>query len=190
LQLRFQKVLTFGCFLDAHSQYEGYVTDMTDLVHFGMQHNFALMQQLSAAVTSAALMTGSVFPNVTLPHFEITGGYVEGMGEIMAAGFAPFVKGEERRQWEEYAIQNQGWLVESARLKKVHPGHSDALHGTIQDHTHETESDESATISTISTRIFRWENGEKLVETSTRRATMYAPLWQMSPASAPIVNGM
>ena len=37
------------------------------------------MQQLSAAVTAAALMTGSVLENVTLPHFEVTGGYADGM---------------------------------------------------------------------------------------------------------------
>jgi hypothetical protein len=36
---------------------------------------------------------------------------------------------------EEYAVLNQGWLAESARLKKVHPVFR-RMHGTIQDDEH------------------------------------------------------
>jgi hypothetical protein len=147
------------------------------------------MQQLSAAVTTAALTTGSVFPNVTLPYFEVTGGYVDGMGGIMAAAFAPLVKDEERSEWEEYAVLNQGWLAESARLKKVHPGHRDALHGTIQDHEHDRRLQSPETPSeSIPTRIYRRENGTQVPEPS-RPGQVLAPLWQVAPSSAPAVNG-
>jgi hypothetical protein len=153
------------------------------------QYNFALMQQLSASVTSAALMTGSIFPNVTLPHFEVAGGYVDGMGGIMAAAFAPLIKHEERSEWEEYAVLNQGWLTESARLKKVHPGHRDALHGTIQDHEHDRRlQTENPPLPSIHTQIYEWENGIQVPEAS-RPGQVLAPLWQLSPASAPAVNG-
>jgi hypothetical protein len=145
------------------------------------------MQQLSAAVTSAALMTGSVFPNVTLPHFEVEGGYIDGTGGIMAAAFAPLVKDEERSEWEEYSVLNEGWLAESARLKKVYQ--RDALHGTIQDHerNRKLQSPEPPSPS-IPTRIYRWENGMQVPEPS-RPGQILAPLWQVSPASAPAVNG-
>jgi hypothetical protein len=149
------------------------------------------MQQLSAAVTSAALMTGSVFPNVTLPHFEVTGGYVDGMGGIMAAAFAPLIKQEERSEWEEYAVLNQGWLAESARLKRVQSqsGYRDALHGTIQDHEHgrRLQSPEPPSRS-IPSQIYHWENGIQVPEPN-RRGQVLAPLWQVSPASASAVNG-
>jgi hypothetical protein len=157
------------------------------------------MQQLSGAITSAALMTGSVFPNVTLDNFEVTGGYVDGMGGIMAAAFAPLVKHEERSEWEEYSVLNQGWLAESARLKKVDAGLSDALHGTFQDSEHddmyvEGEIDESRLqsseqpIASISPRIYDWEDGIE-VEEPSRPGQILAPLWQVSPASALVVNG-
>jgi hypothetical protein len=151
------------------------------------------MQQLSAAVTTAATMTGSVFPNVTLPQFEVTGGYVDGMGGIKAAAFAPLIKHEERSEWEEYAHLNQGWLAESARLRKVHPGHLDALHGTIQDSEHSRRLQSSVSSSpspspSIPTRIYRWENGIQVPEVSAPGQVL-APLWQVSPASAPAVNG-
>jgi hypothetical protein len=161
-------------------------------VQWEVQYNFALMQQLSAAVTSAALMTDSVFPYVTLPQFEVTAGYVDGMGGIMAAAFAPLIKGEERIGWEEYAVQNQGWLTESARLKTVHPGHRDALHGTIQDHEHDrrlvqSEEPPAPSSTSIPTQIYRWKNGTQVPETSLPGQVL-APLWQVSPASAPAVN--
>jgi hypothetical protein len=150
------------------------------------------MQQFSASVTSSALMTGSVFPNVTIPQFEVSGGYVDGMGGIMAVAFAPLIKHEQRSEWEEYAALNQGWLAESARLKKVHPGHLDALHGTIQDHEHDRRLQSPETPSTliplIQKRIYRWENGTKVPESSSPGQVL-APLWQVSPASASAVNG-
>jgi hypothetical protein len=43
-------------------------------------------------------MTGSVFPNLTQPYFEISGGYVDGMGGIMSVAFAPLVKAEKQRE--------------------------------------------------------------------------------------------
>jgi hypothetical protein len=163
--------------------------DITNLVQWEIKYNFALMRQLSAAVTSVALVTGSVFPNVTLPHFEVTGGYVDGMGGIMAAAFAPLIKQEERSEWEEYAFLNQGWLAESARLKRVQAqsGYRDALHGTFQDHEHDRRLQSLASPS-IPSQIYRWENGTQVPETN-RPGQVLAPLWQVSPASASAVNG-
>jgi hypothetical protein len=167
--------------------------DITNLVQWEVQYNFALMQQLSAAVTSAAVMTGSVFPNVTLPHFEVTAGYADEMGGIMAAAFAPLIKNEEQSEWEEYAVLNQGWLAESARLKRVQPGYrDDPLHGTIQDHEHDRgllSTEPPSPSESIPTRIYSWENGTKVLEPSTPGQVL-APLWQVTPASAPAVNGM
>jgi hypothetical protein len=151
------------------------------------------MQQLSAEITIAATMTGSVFPNVTLHQYEITGGYADGMGGIKGTAFAPLIKHEDRSEWEEYAVLNQGWLTESARLRQVHRGHRDALHGTIQDseHSRRLQSSESPSPSpspSIPTRIYRWEDGIQVPEISTPGQVL-APLWQVSPASAPAVNG-
>jgi uncharacterized protein YbaA (DUF1428 family) len=102
----------------------------------------------------------------------------------MSAGFAPLVKAEERDQWEEYAVQNQGWIEESAYLKKVHPIHRDALHGTIQDHEHDRRQLQKENISAV---IYRWEKGEKVSEVS-QPGNVFAPLWQVSPADAGFVN--
>jgi hypothetical protein len=145
------------------------------------------MQQMSSTITSAAFMTGSIFPNLTLPQFEISGGYVDGMGGIMSVAFAPHVKTEKRDEWESYAELHQEWIAESLRLKQVHPGHRDPLHGTTQDHEHDRRLDEPPAIPPIRNAIWRWDNGKRVTEESLP-GQMFAPLWQSSPASAADVN--
>jgi hypothetical protein len=110
------------------------------------------------------------------------------MGGIMSAAFAPLIKADERDQWEEYADANQDWIENSKYLEQVHPVHRDALHGTIQDHEHDRRlqgnEDEK---ESISKEIFRWENGEKVIE-SSQPGQILAPLWQVSPADYSAVN--
>ncbi len=102
----------------------------------------------------------------------------------MCAVYAPLVKVEERDQWEEYAVQNQGWIEQSAYLEKVHPIHRDALHGTNQDHEHDRRQLQAGNISSV---IYRWEKGEKVSEVS-QPGRVFAPLWQISPADTGAVN--
>jgi hypothetical protein len=164
------------------------------------------MQQMSASVTASAIMTESVFPNHTQPFFEISGGYVDGMGGIISVVFAPLVKAEKESEWVEYSIANQGWIEDSARLRAIHPGHRDPLHGTINDHEHNTYGrkllEPDGTINDhehntygrkllerepISPFLYRWEDGRKVPETFVPGQVL-APLWQQTPAAPYEVN--
>ena len=69
------------------------------MVRWEVRYNFALMEQLSASITIAAAYLNSTFPYHTEPQYEITGGFVDGMGGIMSAAFAPFVLEEQREDW-------------------------------------------------------------------------------------------
>jgi hypothetical protein len=128
-------------------------------------------------------LKGSVFPNHTEPQFEITGGFVDGMGGIMSGGFAPLITSEQRLQWEEYSEANQGWVETSAYLKSIHPGHRDALHGTIQDHEHDRRLQGDNNIS----KIYKWEKDTMILE-PYEPGKLYAPLWQDSPADYSTIN--
>jgi hypothetical protein len=89
-------------------QYDDFAAGIVSQAQLEVQFNFALMQQTSASVTSSALMTGAIFPNLTQSYFEIAGGYVDGMGGMMSVAFAPLVKAEKQSEWVEYSIANQG----------------------------------------------------------------------------------
>ena len=160
---------------------------MIGIVQWETQYNFALLHQLSASVTSTAIMTGAVFPNLTQQFFEITDGYVDGMTLISNTAFAPLVKAEEMTQWEEYSVLNQGWITESMVLREVHPDHVDPLHGTMNDLEHDRKLQAATAPVIISDRIFRWDNGTKVPEEASA-GELYAPLWQISPAIPSIVN--
>ena len=104
------------------------------LTQWEIQNNFALMSQLAATVTNAAVLSNSTFPYLVDPNFEVIGGYVDGMSGIISTGFAPFVQSYQKAQWEEFAVANQWWVERGARLRKVHPQHKDPLDGSFQDH--------------------------------------------------------
>jgi hypothetical protein len=142
------------------------------------------MQQMSASVTASALMTGAIFPNLTQPYFEISAGYVDGMGGVSAVAFAPLVQAEKASEWVAYSIDNQGWIDESTRLRESHPGHRDPLHGTIQDHEHRRKLLDSEPVTPF---LWRWEDGKQVPEVLVQGEVL-APLWQVTPAAASAVN--
>lgn len=163
-----------------------------------VRYNFALMEQLGASVTIAANLKNTIFPYHVEPEYEITGGFVDGMGGIMSAAFAPFVTVNQRTEWENFANTEQGWVERSHYLKEIHPIHRDALHGTIQDHEHDRrrrqlhihhDQQEEKPKETIFPTIFQgWdENGDKIPEIN-EPGKVFAPLWQVSPASYDPVN--
>jgi hypothetical protein len=172
------------------TQYNGFVSSIVSLVLLEIQFNFALMQQMSASVTATALNKGVVFPNHTESYFEISGGYVDGMGGVISVAYAPLVKAEEEREWAEYSVENKGWIEESARLRAVHPGHRDPLHGTIQDHEHNTYGRKLLDSDIVTPFIWRFEeeeDGRKVPETFVPGKVL-APLWQQTPAAPYEVN--
>jgi len=169
------------------------------------------MQQLASSITSAAFLSNSTFPYLTNPWFEVSGGYTDGLSGIASSSFSPLVPAEERAQWEEYAVANQDWLVEGARLRKVHPQHKDPNDGTFQDHEErrvlqedkpstrsigqmappvvQTEQkddsvrqEEESSIPSIPAHIYRLgQNGSMIVEDDLVDGQVYAPVWQISP---------
>jgi hypothetical protein len=181
-------------------QYNLLVREIQALVVWEVKYNFALVQQFCGTITSEAIMSNQVFPNVTLPHFEVTGGFVDGMGGIMMALFAPLIPASQKQRWEEYSVQHQDWLNSSAFLKVESPSHRDPLHGTIQDHEHDrfleivsTDPDSAIQIEIpaepdIPSKIWKWDDDDKVAVNAVSAQDVYAPLWQSSPHFADTIN--
>lgn len=76
---------------------------------------FGQMDSLAIAIASANLANDNSngdFPNVTIPHLDLrTDGITELTGADMIM-FVPFVKAEDKAGFEQYATENQEWLVQ------------------------------------------------------------------------------
>jgi hypothetical protein len=179
-------------------KFDIYATDVIKIVTWQTDSRFRLMQQLSADMTSAALLQNNVFPNVTHPHFDISAGYADGFGGLLSAVYAPIISNQEREQWEDYSRRNTWWIDESNELRVVHPGHlyQSQIHylktyvdiqsgGNVSDNLDEDLV--GANKHNVSEYVFRLVNGTKVHEPS-HSATTYAPLWQVSPPEPGIVN--
>ncbi|KAG7352535.1 adenylate/guanylate cyclase [Nitzschia inconspicua] len=187
-------------FQEFEIEYNLLVREIHNLVVWEVQYNYALVQQLCGTITSKSLMSNQIFPNVTLPDFEITGGFVDGMGGIMMALFAPLIPQSQEDAWEEYSVLHQDWLNRSGFLKVESPFHVDPLHGTIQDHEHDRRLETLSLNSqnskeleimpeqTIPTKIWKWDGDEKVSVEATSDHDYYAPLWQSSPHYSDTVN--
>jgi hypothetical protein len=159
-----------------------------------VQYNFALLQQLSAGVTSEILAGNQVAPNITLPRFEVMGGFTDGLSGLMSTVFIPLLTASKLKEWEAYSVENQGWLEESARLATDHSNHLRPLEGTYQDHETDivdfigVDGNIRREIEFIPNKIWKWNEGEKAVLEPVSDDQLLAPFWQSSPADANTVN--
>ncbi|CAB9526092.1 Receptor-type guanylate cyclase gcy [Seminavis robusta] len=191
-------------------EYDRVTRTLVDQVQWQVQYNFALMQMLSAEMTTASMLVDAQFPNFTHPHFEVHGGYTDGMGGIMMSAFVPLVDGSKQSEWEAYAQGHQGWLNESARLREVHPIHRDPLHGTFQSyegdrrrrllqpppqprqlqssHNNDLILIPNVTQNRISESIFWLEQDGTKTPLQGKPGDIFGPLWQSSPRNADVVN--
>jgi hypothetical protein len=172
------------------NQFQVYSNDVIDNAQWQTDYNFRLMQQLSADMTSTALLQNDVFPNVTHPHFDISAGYADGFGGFLSSFYAPIITDLHREEWEDYSQSNTWWIDESDELRIDHPGH---LHQT---HIHYLKSyvyDElgkngkGMNKHNVSEYIFRYVNGSKVNEPH-HSAMSYAPLWQVTPPEPDVIN--
>jgi hypothetical protein len=124
-----------------------------------MKNNIQLLHELSAYATSVALMSGAVFPNLTMPHFDKFAHSVDGYGGFLSTIYAPIVPETKVTQWEEYTMQNQWWSNAS--------------------NTNE--------VSDVSTFVFDSINGSK-VPSLPKEGNELAPIWHLIPHDLTVVN--
>jgi hypothetical protein len=108
---------------------------------------FLSLKDIADIITSVSSMSGSAWPNVTVPHFEIRGHDAGKISKSSQITFSPLVKESERNGWEEYSLVNQGWINESLAIVAEY-GYSG--------------SDVLAALEPISPVVFRYETRRKI----------------------------
>ena len=98
---------------------------------------FDELWEISKSITSHALYTESVWPNVTLPHFDMiihgeNTRYGRHSNNVEFVGFAPFIVPSTKEGWEAYSVQNQQWLQHDIEYRIInsisHPSLPTKLH--------------------------------------------------------------
>jgi len=174
------------------------------LAHYESQNVINAMAALSTSITSYAATVNETWPDTTIPHWEIRGMKNNILSKAIQVTFVPLVKKEELAVWEEYSVQNQGWIAEGLEVQadlallaqqngvndeeEGHGGHRRA--GEVA-----TDSDAAATsdvlVPPINPRIWKYSeyDGEHGVGAVSQDGpgvdfgpAQYAPVWQQSPA--------
>ena len=90
---------------DFEHEFNAMASKMTEAFQSTMALKIEGLEGLSAAFTSHALSSGSSWPNVTLPDFEIRAANTRVLTALTVINFHPLVKEEDRSGWEAYALQ-------------------------------------------------------------------------------------
>lgn len=85
----------------------------------GAQQRILAIHSFANQVTSYALATNSSWPNVAIPDFERRAGYTLQLAEVASLVIIPIVTSEERRSWEEFSVDNEGWLADGLAVQGI-----------------------------------------------------------------------
>ena len=135
------------------------------------------MSGLGVTITTFALAKNSSFPTVTVPHFEVHGVLNNKISQNVQVTFAPLVKKENKETWDNYSVNNQGWINESLALATGYLREDRFIGGN---HTNFVQTQ-------ISPYIYRFSNvttGTRVVQTEPGvqfGPGNYAPVWQQAP---------
>eukprot|EP00538_Stauroneis_constricta_P004319 CAMPEP_0119570876 /NCGR_PEP_ID=MMETSP1352-20130426/43835_1 /TAXON_ID=265584 /ORGANISM="Stauroneis constricta, Strain CCMP1120" /LENGTH=813 /DNA_ID=CAMNT_0007620553 /DNA_START=258 /DNA_END=2700 /DNA_ORIENTATION=- len=87
-----------------------------ELFHQSVDARLQAIDSLSTAITTFAAASGSTFPNVTIPSFEMLGCNSRILTGSVYIMFALLVTDQDRAGWEAYAEQKQGQFFETSSL--------------------------------------------------------------------------
>jgi hypothetical protein len=116
----------FSSFISVNQQFVDYATEVIESTESNAKEFLGKLVSVSNTLTSYSMDTKKNWPNITLPNFDIrtTESFESLVGPELFL-FAPIVSSENRRGFEEYAREHQGWIKEDLELRglgKVDPG--------------------------------------------------------------------
>jgi hypothetical protein len=100
------------------ASYSDQANVVLNAVRIKSNRRIGTIRSFAEALTSHAASNGQIWPNVTLPDFEIQGTATTRLADIMSLILVPIVSDGRRDGWEEYSVQNQAWLPEGLEVQK------------------------------------------------------------------------
>lgn len=104
-----------------------------------VEHRLSAMDAMGAGVTSHAKSSGSTFPNVTIPDYEVRAATLRTQTDSIFSFWLPLVTDDERRGFEAYAQINQGHMFQSYMAEEGLRQYQDIVFGINTTETQATE---------------------------------------------------
>ncbi|CAB9525101.1 Receptor-type guanylate cyclase gcy [Seminavis robusta] len=142
------------------------VVTIDDAAGDALERTISGFKSMGDKLTTHAQSSGSAWPLVTMPFFDIHGDDTRVITHVTYFSVCPIVMEPEKSAWEEYALNNQWWLV------------GNQTHA----HTEQEMQNLSAAVAaenSIPEYIYRVED-RKPTATNVGPGP-YTPRWQMSP---------
>lgn len=183
------------------SHFESHALKAVDSFNDQVRRQLGVMDSFSKSITSFAIENNLMFPNVTLPNFEMRGISIRQQIGALRVDWFPFVEDANREQWEAYAYENKDWLMASAereyafrldqdaRFQYENPGGIPGVNADPLQVNETIVEDESGEVpgpssNTYHRRIYGQPNGGGRFEVETNGP--YFLLWQFSPVTPTI----
>jgi class 3 adenylate cyclase len=163
-----------------HSEYEAGANQVIKSFHISVEQFLGSFDALASIVTSHAIDSGSTFPNVTVPDFEVHADATRVLSRAPFVQYLPLVTHDIRKEWEAYATENQGHLFPASAKEMGLKGVQDVKYNiTKPEEQGNRELQEAPANPTFREEIWSF-TGPGEVE-AVPNAGRYLPIWQISP---------
>jgi class 3 adenylate cyclase len=169
------------------SEYEAGANQVIKSFHISVEQFLGSFDALASIITSHAIDSGSTFPNVTVPDFEVHADATRVLSQAPFVQYLPLVTDEIRKEWEAYATENQGHLIPAFAKEMGLKGVQDAKYNITKPEEEQgnRELQESTAEPTFQEEIWSFSGPGETEVADT--GPYYLPIWQISPV-LPYIN--
>ena len=183
------------------SSFAALAEKVMDSVEYQLARKLSAIDSLRIAVTSFAAYTNTTWPFVTIPDYDLRGSGAQDLADTLMVAIHPLVMTDTRRLWQDYAVDNIGWLWQAQSRESMVSRTLQMEEPCWSIQTNTTTNRSHASIERIrrqlitpnytysfSSDIFQFDasspNGVAVEETPGP----YLPTWQVMPPLQQIIN--
>ena len=91
-------------------QFQDYANEIIRSSVNNARNSNLVLQGFSRSITSLSLFANITWPLLTIPHYETRASDYIKLTKAESLAFAPLVGTEQREEYENYTVHNQGWI--------------------------------------------------------------------------------
>ena len=126
-----------------------------------VEHKLGAQDSIASAITSHAEDAQEVFPNVTMPNYDVLGAALRTQTDSVHGFYLPLVTDDTRAGYEEYTKMMQGHVFEGYMREEGLRQYQDAVFGIEKSETQATEAATEEASAAEEENLDKIENGAR-----------------------------